>query len=195
MKCTLCSCCSSHWNKFTFLKQVLQQNWLLLRQRPYGPQILKYILFSPCWPLAQRKEGLILRSQEGSQEVSYPKCVRRLKRWSLTGWHRGTGTLCHFYSYSLSHPRCTFPHPHLISWEHNSFEFYTEWAQILYPWIRKWSPDLGALKVTFVPKILLPAACIWERHGPWAIPSLWKNRWITRKVSKVARQCHYRPVT
>lgn len=82
---------------------MLQQNWLLLRQRPYGPQILKYILFSPCWPLAQRKEGLILRAQEGSQEVSYRKCVRRLKRWSLTGWHRGTGTFCHFYSYSLSH--------------------------------------------------------------------------------------------
>lgn len=85
----------------------------------------------------------------------------------------------------------TFPHPHLISWEHNSLEFYTEWAQIPYPWIGKWSPDSGALKVTLVPKILLPEACIWERHRPWAIPSLWKSRWITTKVSKVARQCHY----
>lgn len=58
------------------------------------------------------------------------------------------------------------------------------------PWIRKCSSDLRACKVTSAPQILLPAACIWKRLGSSAIPC-GRNRWIAKRVSRVAHKRHY----
>lgn len=162
---------------------------------PVGPQILKYLLFSPFWKMFADPWHRGTRAQEASQRESYLSCVRRLKRGSLRGWQRGTGTFCHFCDYSLSRPMCAFPLPTSFPEStHSSVEFYAEWTKIQYLWVRKCSSELGALKVTLAPKILLPAACIWERHEPWTTPSLWKSRWITKRISRVAWQCHYQAV-
>lgn len=125
--------------------------------------------------------------------------------WCGGGWRgefdRGTQgsrsilvNCCH----SLSHPICTFPHPHPLS-QSTALLSVVQTELVHSPQsvlrVRKCSSDWGALKVTFTQKILLRAICIWETAGLWAIPSLWKSRWMTRKVGRVAHQCPYHDVT
>lgn len=116
-----------------------------------------------------------------------------LKRWSLTGRHKETGTCCHFIIPSRIQNDFPSSPPPLLRAE-------LFWA------LYRVNPDTVPVDQKTVlwfkstrnytcPQNALPAACLWERHGLWANLSLWKSRWIARRVSRASCQCHYHPVT